>query len=181
MIKKNFFFKDYFLKSNNFKKNKQKTKKVYKSLLNDIKNSKIPLLQSFQNDYQLDFSHDLVKKFSKYKNIIIFGMGGSILGTKSIFSFFEKKIKKNIFFFDNLDVNLIKNYQKIKNLKNSCFIVISKSGNTIETIKNLNLIFKKILFKNKLIVITEISASALMNLANKLNPEITLLRHIATS
>ncbi len=91
MIKKNFFFKDYFLKSNNFKKNKQKTKKVYKSLLNDIKNSKIPLLQSFQNDYQLDFSRDLVKKFSKYKNIIIFGMGGSILGTKSIFSFFEKK------------------------------------------------------------------------------------------
>ena len=172
MIKKNFFFKDYFLKSNNFKKNKQKTKKVYKSLLNDIKNSKIPLLQSFQNDYQLDFSRDLVKKFSKYKNIIIFGMGGSILGTKSIFSFFEKKIKKNIFFFDNLDVNLIKNYHKIKNLKNSCFIVISKSGNTIETIKNLNLIFKKILFKNKLIVITEISDSTLMNLANKLNAEI---------
>ena len=71
MIKKNFFFKDYFLKSNNFKKNKQKTKKVYKSLLNDIKNSKIPLLQSFQNDYQLDFSHDLVKKFSKYKTHLL--------------------------------------------------------------------------------------------------------------
>ena len=71
MIKKNFFFKDYFLKSNNFKKNKQKTKKVYKSLLNDIKNSKIPLLQSFQNDYQLDFSRDLVKKFSTYLLLIV--------------------------------------------------------------------------------------------------------------
>ena len=40
----------------------------------------------------------MVKKFSKYKNIIIIGMGGSILGTKSIYSFFKKKLKKNIFF-----------------------------------------------------------------------------------
>ena len=40
-----------------------------------------------------------VKKFSKYKNIVIIGMGGSILGTKSIYSFLKKKIKKKSIFF----------------------------------------------------------------------------------
>ena len=33
------------------------------------------------------------------KNIIIIGMGGSILGAKSIYSFLRTKIKKNVFFF----------------------------------------------------------------------------------
>ena len=61
-------------------------------------------------------------------------MGGSILGTKSIYSFFKKKIKKEVFFFDNLDLDLQKKYKKIKNLKNSCFIIAGKSGRTIETI-----------------------------------------------
>jgi len=41
-------------------------------------------------------------------------MGGSILGTKSIYSFFKKKIKKKVFFFDNLDENLHLQFNKIK-------------------------------------------------------------------
>ena len=80
-------------------------------------------------------------------------MGGSILGTKSIYSFLKKKIKKKVFFFDNLDLNLNLKYKKIKNLKNSCFIIISKSGNTLETITNLRTIFSKNLLKNKLVII----------------------------
>ena len=44
-------------------------------------------------------------------------MGGSILGTKCIYSFFKKKIKKKVFFFDNLDPNLHLEFKKIKNLK----------------------------------------------------------------
>ena len=89
---------------------------------------KIPLLSSYDKEYDSDFSKNTVKKFSKYKNIIIIGMGGSILGTKSIYSFLKKKIKKNVFFFDNLDPDLNSNNKKIKSLKSSCFIVVSKSG-----------------------------------------------------
>jgi len=84
----------------------------------------------------------------------------------------EKKIKKKVFFFDNLDSNLILKYKKIKNLKNSCFIVVSKSGNTLETISNLGTIYSKNLLKNKLIIITEITDNALMAIANKYNAEI---------
>ena len=172
MLKKDNFFKDYFVNSRGYYENIKKVKKTYSSFLEDLKNFKIPLLESYEKDYKFNFSTATVKKFSKYKNIIIFGMGGSILGTKSIYSFFKKKIKKEVFFFDNLDSNLNLKYKKIKNINNSCFIVVSKSGNTLETITNLGTVFSKTLLKNKLIIITEITDSALMAIANKYDAEI---------
>tara|TARA_B100000029_G_scaffold218486_1_gene216314 strand:+ start:1225 stop:2388 length:1164 start_codon:yes stop_codon:yes gene_type:complete len=172
MFNKNNFFKSNFKKSKIFNKNLSKTKKVFKTLLEDLKNNKIPLLQSFEKDYEFSFSQEIIKKFSRYENIIIIGMGGSILGSKSIFSFFKKKIRKRVFFFDNLDFNLNLDYKKIENLKNSCFIVISKSGNTLETITNFKTIFSKKIFKKKLIVITELKDNKLMNIADKYDAEI---------
>ncbi len=172
MFKKDNFFKSYFTKSREYKKNLEKTKKIFKSLKIDIENYKIPLLSSYEKEYDSDFSKNTVKKFSKYKNIIIIGMGGSILGIKSIHSFFYKKIKKNVFFLDNLDSNLHSKFKKIKNLNNSCFILISKSGNTLETLANFNFIFSKILTRNKLIIITEMKNNTLMNIANKYEAEI---------
>ena len=172
MLKKDNFFKNYFISSSKYYKNLKKTKKIFNSFLIDLKKNKIPLLDSYEKNYEFDFSMATVRKFSKYKNIIIIGMGGSILGTKSIYSFLEKKIKKKVFFFDNLDLNLNLKYRKIKNLKNSCFIVASKSGKTIETIINLGTIFSKNLLKNKLIIIAEPTDNALMVIANKYNAEV---------
>jgi len=172
MLKKTNFFKNYFLKSSSYKTNIKKSRFFYNSFLIDLKNNQIPFLESYEKTYEFDFSKKLIKKFSKYKNIIIIGMGGSILGTKSIYSFFKDKIKKKVFFIDNLDLNLIIKYKKIKNLKNSCFIVISKSGNTLETIANLGAIFSKKLLRNKLIFITEILDSTMVSIANKYNAEI---------
>jgi len=163
---------NFFLNSKNFYKNLKKTKSFFKLLNADIKNFKIPLLQSYEKDYTFDFLPTTIKKFSKYKNIVVIGMGGSILGTKAIYNFFKDKVKKNFFFFDNLDRNLYLQFKKLKNLKNSCFIIISKSGNTLETLTNLNLVFSKSLLKNKLIIISEIKNSSLMNIANKYTAEV---------
>ena len=172
MLKKNNFFKNYFNNSFTYNKNLKKTKKIFKSFLIDLKNNEIPLLKSFEKDYEFDFSNATVKKYSKYKNIVVIGMGGSILGTKSIFSFLKKRIKKKVFFFDNLDQNLYLKYKRIKNTSNSCFIVVSKSGNTLETITNFNKIRLKNLLKNKFVVITELKDSDLMEIASKYNAEI---------
>ena len=172
MLKKDNFFKSYFINSNKYYNNLIKTKKVFNSFELDLNNFKIPLLETYDKSYKFDFSKTTIKKFSKYKNIVVIGMGGSILGTKSIYSFLRKKIKKNFFFFDNLDSNLHLEFTKIKNIKNSCFIVVSKSGNTLETITNLNIIFPRIMLKNKLIFITEIADNSLMAIANKYNAEI---------
>ena len=172
MLIKNNFFKGYFGNTKTYYKNLKKTKKIFNSFLVDFKNFEVPLLESYEKDYEFDFSPSTVKKFSHYKNIFIIGMGGSILGTKSIYSFLKNKIKKNVFFFDNLDPNLFAKYKEIKNLKNSCFIVAGKSGKTIETIINLSTIYSKNLIKNKLIIIAEPTDNSLINIANKYNAEI---------
>ena len=164
--------KNFYFNSKNFYKNLKKTKKLFTILIKDIKNFDIPVLSSYEKDYNFDFSSETIKKFSKFENIIIFGMGGSILGTKSIYSFFRKKIKKKVFFFDNLDQDLHLQFKRIKNLKNSCFVVVSKSGNTLETITNLKIVFSKYLLKNKLVIITELNDSDLANIGNKFNAEI---------
>ena len=172
MFRKKDFFGNFSFKSQKFNKNLKEAKKVLNLLESDIKNYNIPLLESYKKEYQFDFSQATINKFYKYKNIIIVGMGGSILGAKTIYSFLKKKIKKEVFFFDNLDENLHINFNKIKNLKNSCFIIVSKSGNTLETITNFGIFFSKSLLKNKLIIITETQDNALSNIANKLNAEI---------
>ena len=172
MIKKDNFFLGHTSNSKNYYKNLRKTKKIFNLLLNQIKNLEIPLLQSYEKEYEFDFSKDIIKKFSKYKNIFVIGMGGSVLGAKTIYSFLRRKINKELFFFDNLDLNLNLNYKKIKNLKSSCFIVVSKSGNTIETIVNLSTIFSKKLLKNKLIIICESTDNGLIEIADKYNAEV---------
>ena len=98
MIKRDNFFNNYIKNSRVYYNNLKKTKKVFNSFLTELKNSHIPLLESYEKDYEFDFSKEMVKKFSKYKNIIIIGMGGSVLGTKSIYSFFKKKLRKKCFF-----------------------------------------------------------------------------------
>ena len=163
---------NFFINSRVINQNIKKTKKIFNSFKEEFNSGKISFLESCTKDYKFEFSSRVIKKYSKYKNIIIIGMGGSILGTKSIYSFLKQKIKKEVFFFDNLDLNLYSEYKKIKSLKNSCFIVISKSGNTLETLTNLNTIFSKSLLKNKLIIITELKDSNLIKIGNRFNAEI---------
>ena len=91
MLSKNHFFKDFFV-------NLKKTKETFDILVKDIESFDIPLLQSYNKNYEMDFPPSLVKKFSKYNNIVIIGMGGSALGAKSIYSYFKNRIKKNVFF-----------------------------------------------------------------------------------
>tara|TARA_Y100000590_G_C15723369_1_gene1014295 strand:- start:2188 stop:3387 length:1200 start_codon:yes stop_codon:yes gene_type:complete len=169
MFYRNSFNKNFFIRSNKYKKNLVKTKKNFKVLKSEIDDFEIPMLESYDNSYFFDFSKKLVKKFYKYKNIIIIGMGGSILGTKSIYYFCKNKIKKNVFFFDNLDDGLCK---KIKRISNYCLIVVSKSGETLETITNFSILFSKFSLKNKLVFITEIKDSSLIEIANKTKAEI---------
>ena len=172
MLNENNFFKNFSLNSRGFNQNLKKTKIIFNSFKSDLKNFEIPLLQSYEKNYIFDFTPNTIRKFNKYKNIIIIGMGGSILGTKSIYSFFKKKVKKKVFFFDNLDANLHLQFSKITNIKNSCFVIISKSGNTLETITNLSIVFSKSLLKNKLIIITEIKDSSLTKIANNFNADV---------
>ena len=143
---------------------KQKIKKKIskKSLLNLIKSNN-HIINSLKPSYKYSYPKNLILKYKKFKVINLIGMGGSILGTKAIFNFLRKKIKKNLIFIDNL------NCKQVKENKNSLNIIISKSGNTLETISNVNINLKK--NKNN-IFITENKECYLRLLAAKLKSEI---------
>ena len=113
----------------------------------------------FSKDYQ--FNTKNLEKFKKLNSIIIIGMGGSILGTKAIYEFLKHKIKKKVHFIDNLEVNKFKEISLQVNLKKSLFLIISKSGETLETLSIINS-FSKVKFnKNNTIIITENKKSSL--------------------
>ena len=81
-------------------------------------------------------------------------MGGSTLGIKAFHSFLKLKVKKEVLFLDNLNSFRLKELSKIIDRKKFFFIIISKSGNTLETLTNKNF-FKNKISQNNSIVITE--------------------------
>ena len=166
LLLKNHIQKEYF-KDSELKKFNKKYKKIFLEINKDIKNPK-KTINVIDNNFKFNFKINDLKKFKKFKNIAILGMGGSVLGSKAIYKFLEKKIKKKIYFFDNLQENKIKEFKK-KKLSKILFIVISKSGNTIETLSNvfaLNIIKKN---AKNIILISEKKNSALFHLSKKLN------------
>ena len=156
MLTKNISFKNF--------KEKGYTKKV-KKILDDILIKKNSVLDSLSSNYKNSYNKKTILKFKKYNNINVVGMGGSILGTESIYYFLKSKIKKNFFFYNNLQSKIDPSHKRNKCLN----IIVSKSGNTLETISNSNIIIKN---QNKNIFITENKNSYLYLLAQKLKSEI---------
>ena len=95
MLKKK-FLENFSLRSKNFYRNSKKTRKIFNSLNLSSNKNEIPLLNSYSNKYNLAFSQETIKKYKKFSNIIIVGMGGSILGTKCIYSFFKRRKAKKL-------------------------------------------------------------------------------------
>ena len=154
MLSKNIKFRSF-----NHKLNNKKIKKDLKNILTEKNNE---IIKSLTPDYKYKYNKTLIAKNKKEKIISIIGMGGSILGTKAIHDFLKHKIKKNIIFYDNLESNI-----KIK--KKSINIIVSKSGNTLETIVNTNFLINK---NDKNIFITGSEKNYLRSLALKMKAEI---------
>ena len=145
----------------NFKK-KSKVKKI-KNILNNLIIEDNPILQSLSKKYKDGFDSKFIKKYKKSNNFRLFGMGGSTLGSQAIYQFLKNKVKKKFDFIDNLQSISKSNKTKYTNL------IISKSGNTIETLVNANILIKK---HDKNIFITENKKNYLFLLANELKAEV---------
>jgi len=176
--KENLIFKNH-IPSLLFKKLKiNKTEKlISKTVENIIKNidKEENIFHSFSKQFKFSFKEKELAKYDRFKNIVIVGMGGSILGSKAIYYFLKHKIKKNFIFLDNLDNDKINKIDKKKNSNKFLFILISKSGNTIETLTNINILKNLNFTKKNTIVITENKNNALFNFAKKKN--ILLIKH----
>ncbi len=160
MFSKNIIFKNF---------QKKKNINVKKKINNILKKELIisnALLNSFNENYKYSYKKEILNKYNNFATINLIGMGGSILGTEAIYDFLNLKIKKKINFYNNLDSKF--NFKANKKTLN---LIVSKSGNTLETISNFNIILNS-QKKNKNIVITETKSSFLTKLANKLKSDI---------
>ena len=157
MVDNNISYKNYKLTNNNIKK---------KNILRDLKNlnsTSNQIFASLRKNYKDSYNKKLSFKINKYDNFKLIGMGGSILGAKAIYNFLQPKLKK-FQFIDNFSEF---NFKKDK--KKKITIIVSKSGNTLETISNITIHLKK---KEKNIFLTENKKNYLTLLAKKLKADI---------
>tara|TARA_E500000178_G_scaffold50266_1_gene45699 strand:+ start:1514 stop:2731 length:1218 start_codon:yes stop_codon:yes gene_type:complete len=169
--------KDLYLKDNIKLKNlgsgsiKNLSKKFDKILLEikaDIKDNK-KTLNVLDKNFKFNFKINELKKFKKFKTIALIGMGGSILGAEAIHHFLKTKVKKKIYFFNDLNEHKILSFKKKEKISKVLFIIISKSGNTIETLSNvfvLNFLKKN---SRNIILISEKKNNLLFSLSKNLN------------
>ena len=156
MLTKNINFKNFVIKIKKFQ--------ISEKLRLLLKQNN-PILNTLSPEYKYSYNNRIISKFKKSSNFTLIGMGGSILGAEAIFDFLKYKLKKNFLFLNNIDSNLITSNKK----KNNVNLIISKSGNTLETIVNAKIFIRK---KDKNIFITEHTNSYLLNLGKKIKAEI---------
>ncbi len=161
MLTSNINFQNFKLKKiNNLKK---KLSKIVKS---EILISKYPLLKSLQPDYIYSFKKKKLRYLKKFPEYNLIGMGGSVLGAEAIYSFLKHKINKKFNFYNN-----ISNFNILKSKKRYLNIVISKSGNTLETFTNLNLVLSN-QKKNDNLIITQNDDSIIRKLAYRIKADV---------
>ena len=164
---KNFIHRKH-LETNSVKAFTKKYSKILAETRKDIFKPE-KTLNVLNKKYFSNFKFEELRKLKKFKTIVLIGMGGSILGSEAIYSFLKKTVKKKLYFFDDLNESNIMFYKKKEKLSNTLFIIISKSGNTVETLSNT---FSLDLFKRRqknIIIISEKKNNSLFNLAKKFN------------
>ncbi|HHE05751.1 MAG TPA: glucose-6-phosphate isomerase [Epsilonproteobacteria bacterium] len=98
-------------------------------------------------EQNVDYILEYVEGFdANIENIVVLGIGGSSLGARAVYQFLKpvQKPKRKLFFFESTDpLNIMEILSQI-DLNKSHFLVVSKSGTTVETIS----IFKYLYAQN---------------------------------
>ncbi len=108
--------------------------KVKKDIVLELKNHQIAPLNIALQTADLKEIQDLAEKINQqFKKVVVLGVGGSSLGGKTLTAITKNSAAK-IIFMESIDSSSIaRDLEKI-DLRTTCFLVISKSGETVETI-----------------------------------------------
>lgn len=142
----------------------------------DLPTSSNPMLDQI---YKFILSNDAVYK-GKVKHLVILGIGGSSLGTKAVDNALRHVKNRNstkAVFLENCDPGEINRALKNVSLKDALFIMISKSGATIETTSLAKYVLEKYFaannvkkLKKRFVVVTD-KGSPLDAFANEFSLE----------
>ena len=98
-MKKNLVIKNNipksFLKKNRMRKSSRTASDSLNKIFSTIE-KKQDIFHLLSKKFNFSFKKNSLKKYKKYKKIIVLGMGGSILGAKAIHCFLKHRIKKFI-------------------------------------------------------------------------------------
>ena len=171
-------FVDNVIKKDLFKSSLKKINFI----IDQIKKSKESLLLSFLNqfnNYQKEKLNKLASYYQKnFKDVIILGTGGSSKAGRTFVQIAYRTFGRNpkfpkITFLENIDFQDFNDLFKKINLKKTGIIVISKSGETNETLVQFLIFlskykesFQKQKIEKYFTVITKKGSSSLRNLAN---------------
>jgi len=167
----NFFFSNRgfdFKNNKSFQNNLKKAIRNSYNLHKEFLSGNNEILQSFTSSYQKKIRDIKKTIYHKEKKRAVIGLGGSSSGAKAL-SFFQKD---EIVYFDNLDYEYFNIFFKNNNIKEYTFFIISKSGDTFETLALLNLLISESKKKNiniydSIIIITENKENILHSFARK--------------
>lgn len=160
----------------NIKSSSKRNKKILDII------SKLPSLNIIFDNKLIQETEKKINEFKlNKKKIILFGTGGSNLGARALHNINNKK-KIDIDFYDNIDPITFENSFNNINFETTGFIIISKSGNTPETLAQFSSLYQMALHSNNVdnflsnvLIITEFKDSALYRIAKEKN--CSLLEH----
>jgi glucose-6-phosphate isomerase len=107
-----------------------------------------------------------------YDTMVVLGIGGSSLGGIALLEGLKDRVDRRVEFFDNVDSHrFAERFTKRRDWKRAHYVIISKSGNTIETLNIASLMSQilkdedQVLFTDHCTVVTENKKNPLMNWA----------------
>jgi glucose-6-phosphate isomerase len=110
----------------------------------DIKSHKIGAIDIAFESNDLKIIKDLATKISKFEKILILGVGGSSLGGKTLTALAKNHQLEKMHFLESIDPKTVENILAKIDFKKTFFLIISKSGQTIETVCQSLIIIEKI-------------------------------------
>lgn len=121
-----------------------KTKDIHNQIELRRKNGELPFFDLPFNLDSLDEIMSLASSIQEdFDNLVVLGIGGSALGTTAVFSalchghnLLERPQRNNLprlFVLDNVDPDGFSSHLALCRPERTCFLVISKSGTTVET------------------------------------------------
>lgn len=147
----------------------------YEGLKKSLESNQIAPITTIFDEKNLEKIENLAKKVKNYEKVLVMGVGGSSLGGKTLTAL---KNQNKLRFLESIDTNTIHNALNEIDFKNTFFLVISKSGETIETICQTLIVLDKIKsqkienYANHFLFVTENDTNSIAKIAKKIGAEI---------
>jgi glucose-6-phosphate isomerase len=153
--------------------------RALKNIQQHYETSSLPLLRLPEQTSDLTELEDLAAQINAWaKTVVVLGTGGSSLGGQTLYQLVDKGFGNQtgapkVFFLDNVDPHTFDDVFKSLALETTCFIAISKSGNTAETLSQLLVVLERLddlglSAKKHVIALTENKANSLRQIADAL-------------